>query len=102
MAQDIDKALNAAIDECIQKGILSDYLERKREDVIERLKFEFAYEEDVRTQRTEAEKIGFDKGLEKGIKETKRKAAKNLLELGVAVEVIAKVTGLSTQTIETL
>ena len=102
MAQDIDKALNAAIDECIQKGILSDYLERKREDVIERLKFEFAYEEDVRTQRTEAEKIGFDKGLEKGIKETKRKAAKNLLELGVAVEVIAKVTGLNTQTIETL
>ena len=102
MAQDIDKALNAAIDECIQKGILSDYLERKREDVIERLKFEFAYEEDVRTQRTEAEKIGFDKGLEKGIKETKRKAAKNLLELGVAVEVIAKTTGLSAQTIETL
>ena len=102
MAQDIDKALNAAIDECIQKGILSDYLERKREDVIERLKFEFAYEEDVRTQRTEAEKIGFDKGLEKGIKETKRKAAKYLLELGVAVEVIAKATGLGTQTIETL
>ena len=102
MAQDIDKALNAAIDECIKKGILSDYLERKREDVIERLKFEFAYEEDVRTQRTEAEKIGFDKGLEKGIKETKRKAAKNLLELGVAVEVIAKTTGLSAQTIETL
>ena len=102
MAQDIDKALNAAIDECIKKGILSDYLERKREDVIERLKFEFAYEEDVRTQRIEAEKIGFDKGLEKGIKETKRKAAKNLLELGVAVEVIAKATGLSAQTIETL
>ena len=102
MAQDIDKALNAAIDECIQKGILSDYLERKREDVIERLKFEFAYEEDVRTQRTEAEKIGFDKGLEKGIKETKRKAAKYLLELGVAVKVIAKATGLSAQTIETL
>jgi len=102
MAQDIDKALNAAIDECIQKGILSDYLERKREDVIERLKFEFAYEEDVRNQRTEAEKIGFDKGLEKGIKETKRKAAKNLFELGVAAEVIAKATGLSTQTIETL
>ena len=102
MAQDIDKALNAAIDECIQKGILSDYLERKREDVIERLKFEFAYEEDVRNQRTEAEKIGFDKGLEKGIKETKRKAAKNLLELGVAVEVIAKATGLSVQNIETL
>lgn len=102
MAQDIDKALNAAIDECIQKGILSDYLEQKREDVIERLKFEFAYEEDVRTQRTEAEKIGFDKGLEKGIKETKRKAAKSLLELGVAVEVIAKTTGLSAQTIETL
>ena len=102
MAQDIDKALNAAIDECIQKGILSDYLERKREDVIERLKFEFAYEEDVRIQRTEAEKIGFDKGLEKGIKETKRKAAKNLLELGVAVEVIAKATWLSAQTIETL
>ena len=62
MAQDIDKALNAAIDECIKKGILSDYLERKREDVIERLKFEFAYEEDVRTQRAEAGKIGFDKG----------------------------------------
>ena len=102
MAQDIDKALNAAIDECIKKGILSDYLERKREDVIERLKFEFAYEEDVRNQRTEAEKIGFDKGLEKGIKETKRKAAKNLFELGVAAEVIAKATGLSTQTIETL
>ncbi|MFC1239084.1 hypothetical protein ACFGOO_06570 [Treponema vincentii] len=102
MAQDIENTLNTAIDGCIEKGILSDYLERKREDVIEMLKLEFAYEEDVRTQRAEAEKIGFDKGLEEGIKETKRKTAKNLLELGVTVEVIAKVTGLSVQNIETL
>lgn len=100
MAQDIENTLNTAIDECIEKGILSDYLERKREDVIEMLKLEFAYEEDVRTQCAEAEKIGFDKGLEKGIKETKRKTAKNLLELGIAIEVIAKVTGLSVQNIE--
>jgi predicted transposase/invertase (TIGR01784 family) len=45
---------------------------------------------------------GIEKGLEKGIEKARLEDAKNMLAEGIAVEVVARVTGLSSEIIEQL
>ena len=49
-----------------------------------------------------ARRIGHEEGREEGREEAKMKTAKNLKQLGVDVETIAKATGLSKDMIENL
>lgn len=46
--------------------------------------------------------IGIQQGIEQGAYQTKLETAKNLTEMGFAVEAIAKATGLSIKEIEAL
>lgn len=43
-----------AIEECIEKGILADYLKRKGSEVVNMLTAEYDYETDIEVQRGEA------------------------------------------------
>ncbi len=78
--------MESAIRECIEKGVLSEYLRRKSKEVINMLIGEYSYEDDLRIQRQEAEEKGMAKGVEKGIAEGKSKQAdatyQHMLELG--------------------
>ena len=51
-----------AIEECIEKGILADYLKRKGSEVVNMLTAEYDYETDIEVQRDEA----YDEGREEG------------------------------------
>lgn len=51
-----------AIEECIEKGILADYLKRKGSEVVNMLTAEYDYETDIEVQRGEA----YDEGREEG------------------------------------
>ncbi len=51
-----------AIEECIQKGILADYLKRKGSEVVNMLTAEYDYDMDIEVQREEA--------FENGVKQT--------------------------------
>ena len=57
-----------AIEECIEKGILADYLKRKGSEVVNMLTAEYDYETDIEVQRGEA----YDEGREEGKLEEKR------------------------------
>lgn len=57
-----------AIEECIEKGILADYLKRKRSKVVNMLTAEYDYETDIEVQRGEA----YDEGREEGKLEEKK------------------------------
>lgn len=48
------KDMKEAIEECIRRGILADYLSRKAKEVINMLIGEYNYEDDLRVQRQEA------------------------------------------------
>ena len=67
---------------------------------------EYDYDIDIAVQREEASKIAFAQGISQGISQgsyqTKLETAKNLTEMGFAVEAIAKATGLSREEIENL
>jgi len=63
---------------------------------------DYDYDMDIAVQRQEAEEIGFEKGYEAGVKQENVNIAKNLKEIELSIEIIAKVTDLTTLEIETI
>lgn len=101
------KAFREAIDECIDKGILSDYLKRKSSEVINMLCAKYSYKTDMRVKY----EMGYDTGRAEGLsagkslgrRENALEAARNLLKMNLGThEQIAKVTGLSMEEVDKL
>ena len=71
---------------------------------------EYDYETDIAVQRAEEHEIAFAEGIEQGIEQgfsegsyqTKLETAKNLLEMGFAIETIVRATGLSKEEVENI
>ena len=62
-----DHAIKKAIRECIERGILADYLKRKGSEVENMLIAEYSYEEDIRVKQQEAEQQGREAGKKEGL-----------------------------------
>lgn len=58
----LDKAVNQSIDECISEGILSDFLRKNRAEVIMTSIFEYNKEEEERKLRSAEREAGYAKG----------------------------------------
>ena len=80
------KPYKHAIEECIEKGILADYLKRKGSEVVNMLTAEYDYETDIEVQRGEA----YDEGREEGKLEEKKNLTKKLYEEKFTVAEISK------------
>ena len=81
-----------AIKECIEKGILADYLMRKGSEVVNMLLDEYDYETDIEVQREEAREEGRKLGREEERKEFLQKICSLIqkkLEKGKTVSEIA-------------
>ena len=75
---------------------------------------EYDYETDIAVQRAEEHEIAFAEGIEQGIEQgiqqgfsdgsyqTKLETAKNLLEMGFAIEAIVRATGLTQEEVENI
>ena len=98
--QDKEHGFENAIKECIQNGILKEYLQRKAKEVINMLIAEYDYATDIAVQRAEERKIAYTEGRSLGIAEGKRETARNLLSMGLSIDTIARATGLTIQEIE--
>ncbi len=64
--QQSEDAYKKAIEECIEKGILADYLKRKGSEVVNMLIAEYDYDLDIEVQREEAYESGLEDGKEIG------------------------------------
>lgn len=62
-----ESAIKKAIKECIEKGILADYLKRKGSEVENMLIAEYSYEEDIQVKQEEARQEGIWQGRREGI-----------------------------------
>ena len=74
-----------AIDECIKRGILKEYLERKGSEVLNMLIAEYDYDLDIEVQREEAYEDGMKEKLVELIRK-KVKKGKNILEIAQELE----------------
>lgn len=59
---DEEDPIKRAIEECIGKGILAEYLQRKGSEVRNMLVAEYSYEEDIRVKQEEARIEGMERG----------------------------------------
>lgn len=66
--EDMQTALNGAIDYCIKNGILREFLLKNRAEVLGMLLEEFDAEKYERTLRNEGREEGYEEGLEKGFR----------------------------------
>lgn len=105
------KVFKAAIEECIENGILAEYLKRKSSEVINMLCAKYSYKTDMKVRYQEGFEAGLEKGVSQGIargEEAGRRqkaieATKNLLMMNLgSYEQIAKASGLSLEEVQNL
>lgn len=81
---EINKAVSLAVDECIERGILEDFLLKNKSEVIAVSIFEFdraGYEELL---KEESRSLGVQEGIEIGTQQSREKIAKKLRSLGMS------------------
>ena len=79
-----------AIDECIKRGILKEYLERKGSEVLNMLIAEYDYDLDIEVQREEAYEDGIETGTIRGMKEKLVELIRKKVEKGKSILEIAE------------
>ena len=71
-----EDSIKKAVQECMERGILADYLRRKGSEVMNMLIAEYSYEKDIQVKQEEAfqvgERIGETRGEKRGEKRGKR------------------------------
>ena len=102
-----EHGFETAIKECIQNGILKEYLQRKSKEVINMLIAEYDYAADIAVQRAEERKIAYTEGkslglaegkslgLAEGSRQAKLETAKTMLTMGYPLADICKIAGLA-------
>ena len=83
--QRVDNVYEKAIHECIEKGILADYLRVHGSEVVNMLMSEYNYEQDIRG----AERRSIEEGEKRGQKRFAALAAK-LIEAGRSEDIIKR------------
>ena len=92
-----EKAIQEAIDYCINCDVMAEYLKVRRKEVVSMLGFE--YDEDLARKAIadEALQIGIGRGIEQGIEKGREKEkfemVKNLLTTSLPIQEIARVVG---------
>lgn len=101
---DIEEAVNKAVQECMEEGILSEFLKKNRAEAIAVSIFEYNEEEHMKSIREEGEEEGIKKGIEKGIeKGMDIKGARiflNLLERGFSRKEAQEIADISDELVE--
>jgi predicted transposase/invertase (TIGR01784 family) len=95
---ELGEALKRAVKNCINEGILVEFLRDHGSEVISMLNTEFKIDDAKKVWQKEARQEGEARGLRKGKLET----AINMIRRGTPTQVIAEITGLDSAEIEEL
>ena len=115
---DLKSAIDTSVKQCMEEGLIEDFLRKHSREVTGMLFNEItveefaeirareAYEDGEKSGFTKGEKSGFTKGetagLAKGAAQEKREIAKNFKKAGIPMDLIAENTGLSVEEVEQL
>ncbi len=103
---DFTIAVDKAIEECIENGILKDLLLKYSAEVKNMLLTEFDEEKDWAIIAKGYKEIGYEEGIEEGKKEGKIEGIRNIIKAmlsnGVTKETILKLTGISEKDFDNL
>ena len=77
---ELEEAVDQAITECIQEGILSEFLKKNRAEAKSVSIYEYDMEKHMRMERAEAREEGKREGMEKGLQEGRTKLLQEMVE----------------------
>ena len=97
---ELEAAVEKAVEECIQNGILKEFLQKNRTEVIAVSIFEYDKEEEERKLRKAEFEAGEQRGITKGIDLRNKEIAQSLAEKGMSVVEIADILGLSEKDVQ--
>ena len=83
---ELNTAVECAVSESIQEGILKEFLQKNRAEVIAMSIFEYNEEEEKRKLRKEE----YEAGMAEGVMKTKKETVISLAEMGLSVQQIAQ------------
>lgn len=83
---ELNTAVECAVSESIQEGILKEFLQKNRAEVIAMSIFEYNEEEEKRKLR----KAEYEAGMAEGVMKTKKQTVISLAEMGLSVQQIAQ------------
>ena len=96
----LDEAVERTVNECIQEGILKDFLRANRNEVIAMSIFEYDKEEEEKKLRKAEYEAGIQVGRQEGIQATKKEIALQMLKAGVSGEEIVRFTGYTVEQLQ--
>ena len=107
-SMELDAAVEKAVEECIQNGILKEFLQRNRTEVIAMSIFEYDKEEEERKLRKAEFEAGEQRGrtegkqlgIQQGIKQRNREIAQSLAKKGMSVVEIAGILEVSEKDVQ--
>ena len=111
---DLKSAIDTSVKQCMEEGLIEDFLRKHSREVTGMLFNEITVEEFAEIRAREAyedgekygEKIGFTKGetagLAKGAAQKQQEIARNLMQLGLDLAQICQATGLTPEEMEKL
>ena len=94
-SMELAAAVEKAVDKCIHDGILEEFLQRNRAEVIAVSIFEYDKEEEERKLRKAEFEAGEQSGIEKGRQQERQKIVQTLVENGMSVLEIANMLKVS-------
>ena len=99
----LNQAVERAVDECIQKGILTEFLTQNRNEVISMSIFEYDKELEEKKLRKAEYEYGFSEGKKTGFQNATMETARRMLKSNkLSLEDIADFSGLSIDEIKQL
>ena len=111
---DLKSAINTSVKQCMEEGLIEEFLRKHSREVTGMLFNEItveefaeirareAYEDGEKSGFTKGETAGLVKGRSEGAAQEKREIAKNFKKAGIPMDVIAENTGLSVEDVEQL
>lgn len=97
---DTEDAVECAIAECIQEGILEEFLRKNRAEAKRMSIYEYDQARHIRQEREDAWEEGWSEGRDEGRQEEKRNVAARLAEMGMTAEQIAQAVGETAAVVE--
>ena len=89
----LSEAVERAITECIQEGILKEFLEKNRAEVKKMSIYEYDQEKHIRMERQDAWEDGMQEGVLRGAEQQLSKIIKNMMKKGRSISQIAEELG---------
>lgn len=93
---ELDAAVEHAVDECIREGILKDFLQKNKVEVLKVSIFEYDQEEEEKKLR----KAEFEAGYDTGVMDKVKEIIQYMLKSGEPVEKIARYTGYTVEEVK--